>query len=117
MKRCDDCGFEAKSASGLMAHRRAKHPADGGQVGPNAAAVETTIGELRRAGRLELIDEARVQALRSVAAALDANPFNSQMWREYREALEALTADDDDSGAADALIERLRSSVRNTSED
>lgn len=63
-------------------------------------------------GRLEQIDAARVQALRSMAAALDANPFNSQMWREYREAIEGLTVHDSGSGAIDDLLDELSSPVR-----
>lgn len=84
----------------------------------NAEAVEETIAFLRESGRLERVDEALVQAARSMAEQLDGRgAANAQLWRSYREVLEALTADDDDSGEADALIERLRSSVRNTSED
>ncbi len=63
-------------------------------------------------GRLEKIDAARVQALRSMASALDQNPFNSQMWREYREAIEGLAAHDGDSGAVDDLINELSAPVR-----
>lgn len=78
----------------------------------NAAAIEVTLAELGRMGRLEEVDAARVQALRSMAAALDENPFNSQMWREYLEAIEGLVADDDDDGSVDELIDELSSSVR-----
>lgn len=103
--RCDGCAFEARSAQGLAAHRRAKHSqADGGA---NARAMESTLTELERLGRVESIDAARVQALRTMATALDENPYNSQMWREYREALgEVLKADDDaDDGLAAALAQ------------
>lgn len=41
----------------------------------NAQAIEQTLAELDRMGRLEKIDAARVQALRSIAAALDENPL------------------------------------------
>lgn len=108
---CDDCEFEAKSRAGLAAHRRRRH-ADRLQVGPNGRAVEVTLSELARMGRLEKIDEARVQAVRSMAEALDQNPFNSQMWREYREALGGLTADDGNTDAVDALLDDLSSPVR-----
>ena len=102
---CPDCGVATKSPQGLASHRRAKH---GGQpTGSNVAAIESTLGELERAGRLEPIDAAKVQAVRSMAAALDLNPFNSQMWREYRESLERLTADDSDDGALQALLDEL----------
>jgi len=44
-------------------------------------------------------DAARVEALRSMADALDIDPLNAQMWKEYRASLDILTprgADDDD---------------------
>jgi hypothetical protein len=82
------------------------------QGGPNAKAIDVTLGELRRGGRLEKIDEARVVALRSMAAALDQNPFNSQMWREYREAIEGLTRNDGDSSSVDDLLDELSAPVR-----
>jgi len=58
-------------------------------------------------GRFADVDAARVQALRSMAQALDENPFSSQMWREYRESLsEVLGADDDaDDSLAAALAQ------------
>ena len=78
----------------------------------NVKAVEVTLAELIRMGRLEDVDTARVQALRSIAAALDENPFNAQMWHEYREAVKELTADDSGGGSVDDLIDELSSSVR-----
>lgn len=104
--QCDECSFEAKTAQGLSSHRRARHGRRQ-TSGANAAAMESTLTELRRLGRFEDVDAARVQALRSMAAALDDNPYNSQMWREYREALnEVLKADDDaDDGLAAALAQ------------
>jgi hypothetical protein len=81
-------------------------------MGANADAIETTLGALGAAGRLEDVDAARVQALRSMAEALDAKPFNSQMWREYRESLEGLTADGSDDGAIEALLAELSTPVR-----
>lgn len=110
MIECDDCGQKIKSKKGLGLHRRAKHPSKHG--GTNVAAVAVTLAELERSGRLETVDTARVQAVRSIAQALDVNPFNSQMWREYREALERLTADDDDDGSVAELLAELSSTVR-----
>jgi hypothetical protein len=101
----------AKSRAGLATHRRRSH-LQGAAAGPNAKAVEVTLGELRRMGRLEPVDEARVQGLRSIAAALDQNPFNSQMWREYREAIVGLTANDGDSDSVDRLLDELSAPVR-----
>lgn len=74
--------------------------------------MDETLAELKRMGRLEKVDAARVQALRSMAQALDENPFNSQMWREYREAIEGLTANDGDDGSVDDLLNELSSPVR-----
>jgi hypothetical protein len=108
---CPQCTFVAKSRAGLATHQRKAHPVEGGAAS-NSAAVEVTIAELRRMGRLERVDAARVQALRSIAAVLDQHPFNSQMWREYREALEGLTADDGDTGSVDELIDQLSAPVR-----
>ena len=109
--RCADCDFEAKSRTSLANHVRRAHPER--DAGPNARAVEVTLSELKRMGRLEKVDEARVQALRSIAEAVDLNPFNSQMWREYREAIGGLTVDDRDSGSSvDDLLDELSPSVR-----
>jgi hypothetical protein len=83
-------------------------------VGVNAEAIEVTLHALGEAGRLEDIDAARVQALRSIAEALDEKPWNSQMWREYRESLEGLTADDADDGELAAILAELSAPVRDT---
>jgi hypothetical protein len=72
----------------------------------NRGQLEQTLKELRRLGRLEKIDAAAVQALRSMAQALDGDPGNAALWRQYREALRELTADDDD-GSADAALAGL----------
>jgi hypothetical protein len=69
----------------------------------NSGQVEQTLKELRRLGRVEKIDAAAVQALRSMARALDAEPQNAALWRQYREALRELTADDSDGGFDEAV--------------
>ena len=73
----------------------------------NAEAMERTLEVLEGLGRLEDIDTARVQALRSMAVQLDSKPGNSQMWKVYWESLSALLeADDDaDDGLAAALAQ------------
>jgi len=71
----------------------------------NHGQLEQTLRELRRLGRVEKIDAAAVQALHSMAFALDDNPQNAALWRQYREALRELTADDDDGTSAAALAE------------
>lgn len=105
MTACE-CGFKAKSPAGLASHRRSKKcqkPVE--SSGPMLAAMSRTLTELDRLGRFEDVDAARVESLRQIAAALDANPFNSQMWRELREALNEVTRADDD--ADDALAAAL----------
>ena len=102
---CDECGYTAKNRAGLASHKR-KH-AKSDPEGSMVSAMETTLAELKRLGRFETVDEARVQSLRSMAVALDANPFNSQMWKELRESLnEVLEADEDaDDSLAAALAQ------------
>lgn len=73
----------------------------------NRGQLEQTLKELRRLGRLEKIDAAAVQALRSMACALDADPSNAALWKQYREALRELRADDDRTSLDDALDELL----------
>ena len=86
-----------------MAKRQPKQPAS------NVEAVEKTLAELDRMGRLEDVDAARVQAVRTMAASLDEKPFNSQMFHEYLAALEALTADGDSDDTVDDLLRELSS--------
>lgn len=58
--------------------------------GRNRSAVEETVEALRTAGRLEQIDAARVAAAQALADAVDADPTNASLWREYRAAESAL---------------------------
>lgn len=105
------CGFEAKSVSGLKVHQRAKHE-DAPAVRPNVDALEVTLGEMERLGRFEKVDAAVVQTLRSLAVSVDADPFNAQMWRQYREALtDVMKADDDADDRLTAALEEIRSSA------
>ena len=71
----------------------------------NRGQLEQTLKELRRLGRIEKIDAAAVQAVRSMAAALDGDPGNAALWRQYREALRELTADDDNGSVDSALAD------------
>jgi hypothetical protein len=69
----------------------------------NAGGLEATLKALRAAGRLTEADEALVALARSLAAAVDADPSNAALAREYGRALQALqnsgkgVADDDAS--------------------
>lgn len=74
----------------------------------NAAALERTLKRLRHAGHVEDgIDDADVQALRSMAAALDEDPSNAALWRQYRDALTGVKRRDEhaNSDLDDALAE------------
>jgi hypothetical protein len=77
----------------------------------NSGQFERTLRELRRLGRVENIDAAAVQAVRSMARALDDDPSNAALWRQYREALKELTADDD-HGSVDEALDALFPQVR-----
>jgi hypothetical protein len=77
----------------------------------NSGQVEQTLRELRRMGRLEKVDAAAVQAVRSMARELDADAGNAALWRQYREALGELTADDAD-GSVDEALAGLYAEVR-----
>lgn len=76
-------------------------------MGDNAGELGKTLTELRRLGRVEKIDAAHVQMLRSMARALDGDPANAALWRQYREALKELTADDGAGSLDDELKELL----------
>jgi hypothetical protein len=80
--------------------------------GENRKAVDATLAELERLGRISPLDGARVQALRSMADVLDLRPGNSQMWKEYREGLEELIGRGDDSDQQDAIVAKLRTPLR-----
>lgn len=63
--------------------------------GRNRTAIETMVQALRKSGRLEPVDEARVTAALALADAVDADPTNASLWREYRAAVETLRQADD----------------------
>lgn len=71
----------------------------------NVQALEQTLTCLTATRKVEEVDAAAVQALRSMAAALDADPTKAALWREYLDALSEVRRADDDanSGLADAL--------------
>lgn len=68
----------------------ANSPADPPQTPPdhslgrNRAAAEATIGALKEAGHLQPVDSARIATLQALADAVDADPDNASLWREYR---------------------------------
>lgn len=77
------------------------------ELTPNVKALGITLARLKDAGRIEDVDSARVQALISMAECLDLDSSNAALWRQYREALRELTAND--SGPLDDGLEDLLS--------
>lgn len=82
-------------------------------MGDNASELGKTIAQLRRMGRVEPVDAARLQMLRTIARALDADPHNAALWRQYREGLNELVVNDD-SGDLDADLKALYAEVRDS---
>lgn len=56
----------------------------------NREAVSETISALNVEGRLTSADAAIVQMVEGLADAVDADPGNASLWREFRAALETL---------------------------
>jgi len=88
----------------------------GGVRTTNGGQVEQTLKELRRLGRLEKVDAAAVQMVRSMARALDADPSNAALWRQYREAVRELAADDGAGGSFEEAVAALSAEVRDEAE-
>jgi hypothetical protein len=65
--------------------------------GRNRKAVEATIAALRLAGRLEQVNSAQIAICQSLADAVDLDPDNASLWREYRAAEAALRISDDNN--------------------
>lgn len=105
---CRECCREFKTAAGLASHRRSYHGL-AAAWGPNRKALEVTLEELQRAGRLEPIDAAHVQAARSLADAVDRDDGNAYLWRTYREAVEGLVNSHDDGDTFEKLVAEVNS--------
>lgn len=86
-------------------------PADG----PNAKAMRTTIAALKATGKLEQADEAIVAAALSLAKAVDADPGNAALWREYRATEQRLrSSSSGDVDEFDALAADMRAAMGDT---
>ena len=80
----------------------------------NFQAMENTIKELEKAGRLGAIDAARVEICRHLARMVDEWPDNPTLWREYRTAEKALREESENYGDPfDQLIRSLSAEVGN----
>lgn len=76
-------------------------------AGRNERAVNRTLRELKASGAVEHVPAALVELCKSLACAVDVEPGNAALFREYRAALDDLReaaegAPDDDT--ADFLI-------------
>jgi hypothetical protein len=79
----------------------------------NVEALQNTIAELRQAGRLDNIDDARVRIALGLARAVDTMPDNPTLWREYRAAEKALREESEAHGDPfEDLIRQLSAEVR-----
>ena len=54
--------------------------------GANLTAAREMVTALRDMGRLETVDESRVAMFLTLAGAVDTDPLNAPLWREYRAA-------------------------------
>ena len=83
-------------------------------AGPQREALERTIEALRLAGRLIDIDDARLQIARGLASAVDAQPDNPTLWREYRASEKELRQESENNGDPfDQLIRSISTEVGN----
>jgi hypothetical protein len=81
----------------------------------NLEAIETTVDELRRGGHLADGDAARVSIATSLARAVDTDPGNASLWREYRAAEAALhEVRDSESDDERDLVAALSAAVGDT---
>ena len=83
--------------------RKAPVPA----YGRNRSAVELMLEALRDSGKLENVDAARATAAQALADAVDSDPSNASLWREYRASLEMLRLLSD--GSVDEFAKLLES--------
>lgn len=83
----------------MTARKKPSRPVQG-----NVAGLKATLAALEAAGRLDDEAAALVALASGLAAAVDAEPGNAALWREYRATLAALTevgtdGDDDDTAS------------------
>lgn len=92
-----------------MANRKKPAPV----YGRIRTALETTITELERLGRLAGTDAARVEIARTLADQLDEDPRSAILWREYRAAEKQLREETNEhSDPFDQLLASLSAQVR-----
>lgn len=105
---------EAKKTPRKAPAKRAAKP-KAPVYGRNRTAVEEMVEALRATGHLEAVDAARVTAAQALADAVDSEPTNASLWREYRAALETLRqATDGGTDEFAALMAGLSAEVGDT---
>jgi hypothetical protein len=72
-----------------------------------ANALASTLDVLAGLGRIDPIDAARVALVKGLAAAVDCDPLNASLWKQYREALADLLETEATDGT-DSLYAALR---------
>jgi hypothetical protein len=93
----------------IVANRKKPAPV----YGRIRTALETTITELERLGRLAGTDAARVEIARTLADQLDEDPRSAILWREYRAAEKQLREETNEhSDPFDQLLASLSAQVR-----
>ena len=79
----------------------------------NAKATDRTIKTLLDAGRLAADEHAAIiQQAKSLAMAVDVDPGNAALWREFRQALDTLRQAGADDGSAGDEIQLIISALR-----
>lgn len=104
-----ECGVSAGTVRQWVSRARAELDRRAALSGGNVAAAEATLAALADCGRLEAVDAAAVEVVRSLAAVVDADPSDAALWRQYRDALAALTEGDD---VADSRLEEALAQIR-----
>jgi hypothetical protein len=81
---CDACSGSKRARTSARSGTATKARAATGSFGPNRVAAEQTIDALRLAGHLEPVDATRIAQLRAIASAVDLDPTNAALHREFR---------------------------------
>lgn len=79
----------------------------------NSTATDRTITTLLEAGRLDVDEHAAViQQAKSLAAAVDADPGNAALWREFRQSLDTLRQVSAEDGSAGDEVQLIIAALR-----
>lgn len=75
-------------------------------------SLSVTIQALGQLGRLEQVDAATVAVAQGLAAAVDADPTNASLWREFRAAVETLRGVGAETSNDDAFAQAIAAIMR-----